>query len=301
MSNEAMVLKGEEQAVEVSNYAPTNTRETAEVQSAMVIAKRFPRDEKMAMDRVLNACTREGLAAAARYEYARGGTDISGPSIRLAEALATCWGNIQHGIRELEQVRNPDGSGESVIEAFCWDVETNVRSTKTFKVPHIRYSRNKGNTKLEDPRDIYEGVANQGARRLRACILAIIPGDVTDAALKQCDLTLAAKVKLTPDRIKSMLEKFSEVGVTKAQVEKKIQRRVDTITPAQFVNLGNIYNSVKDGMSVAGDWFEALPEDKPAEPKPGKKKLGDVLPPKAEEPGADEPVGNPEAQDDLKF
>lgn len=248
--NEQMVLKGEDK-VEVGAYNPSGSREVAEVQSAMVIAKRFPRDEKAAMDRIINACSREGLAAAARYQYARAGTDISGPSIRLAECLAQCWGNLQFGIRELEQA-----NGESVVESFCWDVETNTRSTKTFKVPHVRYSRGKGNVRLEDPRDIYEGVANQAGRRLRACILAVIPGDITESALRQCDETLAAKVRLTPERVKSMLDKFLEIGVTKSQIEKKIQRRLDTITPAQFVNLGNIFNSIRDEMSKPGDWFE---------------------------------------------
>ncbi|MDT1904179.1 hypothetical protein FPK34_26285, partial [Acinetobacter baumannii] len=73
-------------------------------------------------------------------------------------------------------------NGESTVEAFAWDVETNTRQTKVFQVPHIRYTRN-GSKKLTDPRDIYELVANNGARRLRACILGVIPGDVIDDAV----------------------------------------------------------------------------------------------------------------------
>jgi hypothetical protein len=78
------------------------------------------------MDRILNACTRPTLAEAGALHLRRGGTEITGPSIRLAEALAQNWGNIQFGIRELEQ-RN----GESTVEAFAWDIETNTRQTKT--------------------------------------------------------------------------------------------------------------------------------------------------------------------------
>jgi hypothetical protein len=299
MTDESMVLKGEERQAEVAQFNPTQAREVAEVQSAMVIAKRFPRDEKAALDRILNACSREGLAAASRYQYARAGTDITGPSIRLAEALAQNWGNIDFGIRELEQ-RN----GESVVEAFCWDKETNTRASKVFAVPHVRYTRKAGTVKLEDPRDVYEVSANQGARRLRAAILAIIPGDITEAALKQCDTTLTAKVKLTPERIKLMLKSFAEVGVSKAQVEKKIQRRVDTITPAQFVNLGNIYNSIKDEMSKPEDWFESEAKPEPEAKASGKQTLEQALgkpkaesvPPPVENP-LDQPIGGP--QEDL--
>ena len=44
---------------------------------------------------------------------------------------------------------------------------------------------------------------------------------------------------------------------TPAQIEKRIQRRLDTITAAQLVQLRKIFNSMKDGMSTPADWFEA--------------------------------------------
>jgi len=37
-------------------------REIAEIQAALIIAKRFQRDEREAMDRILRACTRSSLA-----------------------------------------------------------------------------------------------------------------------------------------------------------------------------------------------------------------------------------------------
>ena len=141
-------------------------RAIQEVQAAMVIAKKFPRNQIEAMERITNACCRQTLAETALYSYPRGGTEVTGPSIRLAEALAQEWGNLQFGIRELSQE-----NGSSTVEAFAWDVERNTRQTKIFQVSHIRYSKKYGNTQLTDPRDIYEMVANQGARRLRACIL----------------------------------------------------------------------------------------------------------------------------------
>ena len=230
-------------------------RAIAEVQAAMMIARANPRDEVRAMDRILNACTRPSLAEAAVYQYARGGSDISGPSIRLAEAIAQQWGNIQFGIRELDQ-----SGGESTVQAFAWDVETNTRREMTFQVKHERHTR-QGAKKLTDPRDVYELVANQGARRLRACILSIIPGDVVEAATDQCEVTMKAKADTSPDAIKKLLEAFQSFGVSKEQIEKRIQRRLDAIQPAQIVSLKKIYVSLRDGMSTAQDWFE------PAAPK----------------------------------
>ena len=248
----------------------SSQREIAEVQAAMMLAKKFPRDPIAALERITNACARPKLAEAALYEYNRGGTDITGPSIRLAEAIAQNWGNLQFGIRELEQ-----RPGESTVEAFAWDIETNTREIKVFQVPHVRYSKAKGNVKLIDPRDIYEMIANQGARRLRACILGIIPGDVVETAVQQCEETLKAKIKITPEYLKEVIEAFKKFGISKEQIEKKIQRRLESITPAQVLRLHKIHNSLKDGMSTPIDWFEVeiqskakMPEEK--EPTPGK-------------------------------
>lgn len=228
-------------------------RAQAEVQSAIVLAKKFPRNQMEALERILIACQRPGLADQSLYSYSRGGTEITGPSIRLAEAIAQNWGNLQFGIKELEQ-----RPGESTVEAFCWDLETNVKQTKTFQVKHERFTK-KGSYALSDPRDIYETVANQGARRLRACILGIIPGDVIDSSVAQCEQTLKAKADTSPDALKKLLDAFAGYKVTKEQIEKRIQRRLDTITPAQLIQLRKVFNSLKDGMSVPADWFEIEP------------------------------------------
>lgn len=263
-----------QQRMPVAGNAAAETdqqRAIAETQAAMVVAKRFPRDERAAMDRILNACTRQSLAESALYSYSKGGTDVTGPSIRLAEAIAQSWGNFQFGVRELEQ-RN----GESTVEAYAWDIETNTRQVKVFQVQHERHSR-KGVTKLTDPREVYELVANQGARRLRACILGVIPGDVIDAAVVQCETTLKTKIDITPELIANIAEKFAGYGVTKDMIEKRIQRRMDVITPALVVNLRKIFNSIKDGMSSPADWFEggsataAAPRADTREPMPDEK------------------------------
>lgn len=230
--------------------AAVSQREIAEVQAMMLVAQRFPRDEKTCLEHILTACQRPGLAEAAMYQYARGGTDITGPSIRLAEAIAQNWGNLDFGIRELDQRQ-----GESTMQAYAWDMERNVRQVRAFKVKHVRHTRQR-RYDLEDPRDIYEMTANQGARRVRACILGLIPGDVIEAAVSQCEETLRSKADTSPAALKKMVELFATFGVTKEQIEGRIQRKLDAITPAQKINLGKVYNSLKDGMSVPADWFD---------------------------------------------
>lgn len=236
-------------------------REIAEVKAAMAVAQMYPRDQRKAMDRILNACARPTLAEKAQYAFARGGQEITGPSIRLAETIAQGWGHLQYGMRELSNV-----GGASEVEAYCWDLESNVRKSIQFTVSHVRNTK-KGSYALTDSRDIYENVANNGARRVRACILAIVPGDVVEAAEQACEQTLRAKVDISPERIAKLLEAFAAFGVDKEAIEKKIQRRMDSILPAQVVSLGRIYNSLRDGMSKPHEWFDVsveapkVPED----------------------------------------
>lgn len=144
------------------------SRQAQEVQAAMVIAKKFPRDEYEATEKIKRTCQRSTLAEQAIYSYPRGGQNVSGPSIRLAEALAQNWGNIDYGIIELEQK-----DGKSEMMAYAWDLESNTRVTKIFGVEHKRDTK-KGSYVLTDSRDIYEATANFGARRMRACILGHI-------------------------------------------------------------------------------------------------------------------------------
>lgn len=241
--------------------APARTdqqRAVAEVQAAMMIARANPRDPVDAMTRIINACMRQTLAEKALYSFARGGSEVSGPSIRLAEAIAQQWGNINFGIRELEQ-----SSTMSTVQAYAWDLETNTRKETTFQVPLIRHTK-RGAYKLEDPRDVYEMVANQGARRLRACILAVVPGDVIDAAVDQCDKTLHAKADVGPEAQQKLVTAFGEYGVTKDMIERRIQRRLDAIQPAQMVALKKVYVSLRDGMSSPADHFEMAVAAAPA-------------------------------------
>lgn len=261
-----------------------STRASQEVQAAMVIAKRFPRDQAAAYARVMQACARPALAEVGSYVYPRGDTKVTGPSIRLAEAIAQAWGNIDFGIIELEQK-----NGESSVMAYAWDLETNTRQTKIFTVKHERHTK-RGKYALEDPRDIYEMVANQGARRLRACVLGILPGDVVEAAETACEETLkkgSGKVPLA-DRLRNMLVKFAELGVTQAMIEKRLQHKMDATDERELLTLGKIFNAIRDGAGKREDYFEFVqaavrPEGLPDDD-------GDLGPVQGATPAKPEPV-----------
>lgn len=232
--------------------SPEIARQVAEVQAAITVARRFPRDEAQAMQRVLQSCRRPKLAEQAFYSYNRGGADVSGPSIRLAEELARAWGNIQYGVREVEKTES-----STVFEVFCWDLETNIRVDRKFSQDHVRYTKKDGNKALTDSRDIYELVANNAARRLRAVILEVLPSDVIEQATMECEKTLKNDNVDLKVKIEQMLAKFLALGVTKEMIEARVTQKVETIDMTKIIALGKIYTSLVNGVSSVSDWFKA--------------------------------------------
>ena len=227
------------------------SRAIAEAQGKLVIAKRFPRNEIQAFANMKKACQRTGLANKAFYSYPRGGETVSGPTIRLAEELARCWGNIDFGIKELSQ-----DNGKSEMQAYAWDLETNTMSVQNFTNPHAKEVRGKIKT-LTSLRDIYENNANMAGRRLRARILAVLPADFVEEAVAECRKTLAGKnnIPLT-DRVRKMVVEFEKLGVTQDMIEKRLGRGLDTMTAEDLTDYIGIFNSLKDKNTKVSEWFE---------------------------------------------
>ena len=231
------------------------SRAIAEAQGKLVIAKRFPRDEVQSYAKAMEACQRPTMAAKAFYSFPRGGQTVEGPTIRFAEELARCWGNIDYGIKELSQ-----DDGKSEMQAYAWDLETNAQSVQNFTNPHQREQGRKMVT-LTSQRDIYENNANMATRRLRSRILAILPAWFVEDAIAECKRTLSGQND-TPliDRVKKMVVQFAKLGVTQEMIEKRLKRKVDTMTSDDFVEYVGIYNAVKGGESKIADWFDAQKE-----------------------------------------
>jgi hypothetical protein len=242
-----------------AGVAQVEQREQAEVQSMVIMAKRFPRNPLKAMDNIINAFTRTMLAEQSQYQFSKGGSEVAGPSIRSAEAIAQQWGNIDWGFREVSRGVGANGVPFSEVVAYAWDLETVSRRALQFIVPHWRDTKS-GGYRIKEERDIYELVANMAQRRVRACLLGVIPGDVTEQAMKQADVTLRAAADTSPEAMQKMVDAFGIFEVTKEQIEKRIQRRLDAIQPAQVVTLKRIYVSLRDGMSTVADWFEVAGE-----------------------------------------
>lgn len=232
--------------------AVESSRAIAEAQGKLYIAKRFPRDEVQAYAKAMQACQRPQMASTAFYSYPRSGSTISGASIRFAEELARCWGNIDYGIKELSRDKD-----KSEMQAYAWDMETNTISVQNFTNPHYREQKGGFMERLTSDRDIYEINANMATRRLRARILAILPNWFVEDCINECKKTLSGKNDIPlVDKVRKLIVSFEKYSVTKEMIEKRLGHTVETATMEEYIELVGIGNALKDKQSTVVDWFE---------------------------------------------
>jgi hypothetical protein len=286
-----------------TGMAAEQSQAIAKIQAALTIAQARPRDEDMAIKRIVKSCGRKVLAEKAEYAYKRGTTLIVGPSIQVAKVIATHWQNMKFGFREI-------GSGPDYteVEAYAWDLETNTEASRVFKVYNRRYSSSQKQVLTKD-RDLAENIASVAQRRVRACIQQVIPEDVFDAAVEACRETLKkADSRPLNEKIKSMITAFGKIGVTQAMLEGFLGHAVTGAVEAQVLDLRRVYRSIKDGIGTIDEFFdvpspvedakarieEAEKKKKPRKPRSDKGKKRSAQPP--EDPKGDPPQPPAESQ-----
>lgn len=249
-----------------SGMAAEQSQAVAKIQAALTIAAARPRDELNAIAKIVKSCQRKGLAEKADWAFKKGNDIITGPSILLATVIATHWCNLKFGFREIG-----GGDGFTEVEAFAWDLENNTEATRLFKVYNRRYT-GKGKAELVSERDIYENMASQAQRRVRACIQQVVPDDVFELALAECQKTLhRADPRSLEEKIQWLIVHFAKLGVSKDMIEGHLGHPLQAAVPNQVTTLGKVYQSIKDGLATREEVF-STPQAQPERMVPKEKK-----------------------------
>jgi hypothetical protein len=222
------------------------SRAVAEVQAAVTVALQFPRDMGRAYAEMRAACGRLRLAERAFYSVPNRG---NGPSVHLARELARIWGNVDYGVRELSR---DDEAQMSEIQAYAWDQQTNVRSSRTFQVPHARMVKG-ARSPLTDLGDVYLNNQNIGARAVREAIFTVLPAEFVEEAQDLCRDTLKRGDGVpVEDRIAAALRGFASLGIAADRLEAKIGKPRGQWGPQQVADLGIWYTSIsRDGVDAS--------------------------------------------------
>lgn len=256
----------------------------AEIQGAIIIAQRFPRNEDVAFEKLMRSSKRPSFADKARYSFPRGGSNVSGPSVNLAREAARVWGNVRYGLEILR-----DDEDERHIRAWSWDLETNTKVIAEDSFRKLIQRKRGGQTKwvVPDERDLRELTNKLGAILVRNCILQILPRDLIEDAENQCIETKRNRAQADPDgERKKIISGFSTINVTPSMLEEYLGHPVGQCSPDEIVSLREVYQSIRDQNSK---WSEYVTKE---ESKPNGEPsitVADIIPEKTEEASATKP------------
>lgn len=233
------------------------SRAVAEVAAAVRAAQENPRDMTRVVEQMRLACSQRALADRAFYSLPRAGGKVEGSTVHLARELARCYGNFDYGIRELSR---DDHAGQSEMQAWAWDQETNTRSTRSFIVPHERMAR-KQRQKLTDLGDIANNNNSVAARAVRETIFTILPVWFRTEAEEIATRTLHGGGDKTPDQQKAdaIAHYRDTLNVTPEQLAERIGRPVAAWTAQDVAGLRVLAAELARGEKNITDEFP-MPE-----------------------------------------
>lgn len=271
LSQENLPAVSQETGIDISaknelQITPQAAMVIQEVQGAILVAKKFPRDMGMVWDKVTKACQRKTLAEKACYSFPRGGTTITGPSINLAQTIIGYYGNVRVG---LDVIRDDDES--RLIRAWVWDVENNFRVSLDDEFQKVIYRKKDGWIK-PDERDLRELTNRRGAILLRNAIFKVIPRDLIEDAVAICNLTLKNNIKDPDSEKKRLVMEFQKQQITVKMLNAYLKHDSwDTWGADELVELSNIINTLREGVATKDEYFAMK-----ADPATGEIKMADL-------------------------
>lgn len=226
---------------------------SAEIDKQIATAHRYPRSIDSCIKNITTLALMDEETAQQCYYHlerrsAEGTTVIEGPSIRLAEIVASSWGNLRIATR----VVGNDGKMVTV-EGVCHDLESNVAVSQQ-QVRSIVTKQ--GYTFSNDMQVMTINAASSIA--VRNAINKVIPKAITNKIVEQCKALVrgeAEGIRLA-ERRQKCIDKFASIGVTKEMLCAKLQiDTTDSITGDHLVSLIGIYNAIRDNASTLEEEF----------------------------------------------
>jgi len=264
----------------------------AEVEAAYLVALSRPRDMAAVRQRLLAECLRPGFADAARYSIPREKWDpvkrqretiqITGPSIRFAEAALRCLTNIRVSTFVLY-----DDEEKRVCRVTALDLEANTPLSADFVVEKTQERKSpKGDaSKLKSRLNTYGDIVylvpasesdvamkqNAAASKVRrGLLLQLLPGDILDEAMERVDVTQRDEHARDPKAATNKLvDGFARLGVSVEQLREYLGHGVDRMAPQEWTELRSLGTSIADGNVT---WDEAIDAKRNGAPPNGDEK-----------------------------
>jgi hypothetical protein len=223
----------------------------AELDSAIATAKAYPRDMHSAIADIMTLATLdEETAAEAAYALPRAGKPIKGPSIRLAEIVASQWGNN----RCIARFVRIDRENKLVIaEGVFIDLQKNSTISKESS---RSIADKRGRMYSDDMIAITLNAAQ--AIALRNAIFTGIPKGVWAKAYKACQQIVMGDVKTLAERRERAVKAFAQFGVKPEQLYGALAvKGIEDLTIDHMPILQGMHSALKNQESTVEEMFDA--------------------------------------------
>lgn len=221
----------------------------SEVAMQLDSAHRWPRSPtKCLRDATSLATMSVEIAESCMYSVPRGGKMITGPSVRLAEMMASSWGNLHVGSRVIEATAT-----EVVAQSVCWDLEKNVRIT----VEAQRSIVGKRG-RFDDDMIRVTGMAAISIA-LRNAVFRVIPRAYVDAVYELAKKCAIGDLQTLVARRDAAFDRYARLGVTPERMLGRLGiAGVDDFTLTHLETLVGMYTAIKSGELSLDDAFPAV-------------------------------------------
>lgn len=256
MQNESENL----QIIEVQNMSSLEAVNRSEINMQISTAKQYPRDIESALRKIKYLATMdEETAQDCFYALKRGGDTIEGISVRMAEIIASSWGNLR------VQTRITANDGRTITATgICHDLESNLAISVEVK---RRITDRFGKTFSDDLQVLTGNAAS--AIAFRNALLKVVPKAVTKKAIEEVKNFAIGKSMDVEKKRKDAIKYFSTIGITVEQILEYLDlKTVDEIEKEQILSLGGLVTALKEGTTTLA---EAFP--KKVDPKTDSKEL----------------------------
>lgn len=219
----------------------------AENDVAISTAKNYPRSiSKFRQDAMTMATIDAEVAASCFYKFSRGGKTIEGPSVRLAEIVASAWGNLKFGARIIDE-------GEKFVTAqgVAHDLEKNVQTTVEIR----RRIVNKEGERFSD--DMITVTCNAAcAIALRNAVFKAVPFTYAKTIFEAAKRTAIGDVKTVAFRRQQMAEAFAKMGVSLEMILNLVDKMaLEDIGIGEIETLLGVFTAIKDGDTTVEEQF----------------------------------------------
>lgn len=224
----------------------------AEIDSQITTAKQYPRTLSQVKSSMMDFATLDQeTAESCFYSLPRGGKNIQGPSVRLAEIAVSCFQNLRAGARVIQTVTSGD-SPHVLVQAICHDLQNNVAVT----IEKRRRITKKKSKDTIDEDDINLATNACAAIAFRDAVFKVIPGALIKPVYEKAKQVAIGDAKTLSDRRLAAIDKFAKIGVTKDRILAKLERKaVEDITLQDLETLLGLFNAIKDQQTNIDEAF----------------------------------------------